>query len=417
MAHDVFISYSSKDKPIADAVCANLEAAGLRCWIAPRDIAPGEDWPTAIAEAIPQSRVMVLVFSANSNASDDVGRELILASNNKLVIIPFKIENVEPVPGKQYYLARTHWLDAMNPPTQGQIDVLVRRVATILPATGPDGGTAPVRAPEISPRYSPLPSRRRMSPLLWIAGALLVAAVIAAAAYFGLARKRPAAPASAGSTPAATQVVASPTATPVPFLFSANFQDPASDGSFDANVWLPGPKPADFSFRQTNGAMVISKPVRSASQNGTLGTMRTWSPGEFSYVEARLMLDHVFSGDNGNTALTLSDPNSWWAGCGLQIAYPTPYIWCGQSGASPQDNFEAMSNSYPAGYDQWYTLRIAFDRQTGEFHCFINGVHFFSWQPANGSAVVAKKLRATIGIWTDANTTLTGYFDDVRVVK
>ena len=25
MAHDVFISYSSKDKPVADAVCAGLE--------------------------------------------------------------------------------------------------------------------------------------------------------------------------------------------------------------------------------------------------------------------------------------------------------------------------------------------------------------------------------------------------------
>jgi hypothetical protein len=29
MAHDVFISYSSKDKPAADAACAGLEARGL----------------------------------------------------------------------------------------------------------------------------------------------------------------------------------------------------------------------------------------------------------------------------------------------------------------------------------------------------------------------------------------------------
>ena len=118
MTHDVFISYSSKDKPIADGVCANLESAGIRCWIAPRDITPGEDWPTAITRAISQSRVMVLVFSASSNSSEDVGREIILAANSRLVIIPFKIENVEPEPGKQYYLARTHWLDAINPPTQ-----------------------------------------------------------------------------------------------------------------------------------------------------------------------------------------------------------------------------------------------------------------------------------------------------------
>jgi hypothetical protein len=79
MAHDIFISYSNKDKPIADAICASIEANGMRCWIAPRDIAPGEDWPTAINIAITKSRVMVLVFSSNSNSSADVSRELNLA--------------------------------------------------------------------------------------------------------------------------------------------------------------------------------------------------------------------------------------------------------------------------------------------------------------------------------------------------
>jgi TIR domain len=44
MAHDVFISYSSKDKTIADAVLAKLEERGLRCWIASRDIIPGSNW-------------------------------------------------------------------------------------------------------------------------------------------------------------------------------------------------------------------------------------------------------------------------------------------------------------------------------------------------------------------------------------
>jgi alpha-tubulin suppressor-like RCC1 family protein len=133
MAHDVFISYSTKDKLVADGICVNLEAAGVRCWIAPRDIAPGEDWPTAITRAISQSRVMVLVFSASSNSSEDVSRELFLAANSKLVIIPFKIENIEPEPGKQYYLARTHWLDAINPPTQEQIRTLLNCVKVLLP--------------------------------------------------------------------------------------------------------------------------------------------------------------------------------------------------------------------------------------------------------------------------------------------
>ena len=69
MAHDVFISYSSKDKPTADAVCAMLESRGVRCWVAPRDILPGVEYAEALVDALQQSRLMVLVFSSGSNQS------------------------------------------------------------------------------------------------------------------------------------------------------------------------------------------------------------------------------------------------------------------------------------------------------------------------------------------------------------
>jgi len=199
MAHDVFISYSSKDKPIADAICANLEAAGIRCWIAPRDITPGEDWPTAITRAIAQGRILVLVFSAHSNASEDVSRELYLAANHKLVIIPFKIENIEPEAGKQYYLARTHWLDALNPPTQEQLQNLVERVKTLVPLKGP--ATPDDQTQSRSSSGSALPAgagiqslnKRRISPWLWSVpiGILLIG--LLAWSAFSQVWKRPAA--------------------------------------------------------------------------------------------------------------------------------------------------------------------------------------------------------------------------------
>ena len=138
MTHEVFISYSHHDKAIADGVCANLESAGIRCWITPRDIAPGHDWPTSISDAIDHSRVLVLIFSSRSNSSQDVGRELILAANNNCIIVPFKIEDVAPEPGKKYYLARTHWLDAMDPPTWEQVEKLVSCVRSLLVEAGVD---------------------------------------------------------------------------------------------------------------------------------------------------------------------------------------------------------------------------------------------------------------------------------------
>lgn len=175
MAHDVFISYSHKDKPIADAICTNLETAGVRCWIAPRDIGPGEDWPTAIAREIPQSRVMVMIFSSNSNTSDQVYRELFLAANNNVIIIPFKIEDVKPNPRTGYILAGTHWLDAMNPPTQEQIDKLVKSVKSFL--SNPDV-IKPVQVKPHPPGSSNLKTARRIPIWVW---RILIAVIILAA--------------------------------------------------------------------------------------------------------------------------------------------------------------------------------------------------------------------------------------------
>jgi len=130
--HDVFISYSSRDKPIADAVCASLEAMGTRCWIAPRDVLPGTNYPRAIVEAIETSRVMVLIFSSHSNDSPHVVRELTHAVSKGVIIVPFRIENIQPSKDMEYLIGIPHWLDAMTPPLESHIRVLGQTVATLL---------------------------------------------------------------------------------------------------------------------------------------------------------------------------------------------------------------------------------------------------------------------------------------------
>jgi tetratricopeptide (TPR) repeat protein len=130
--HDVFISYSSRDKPIADAVCASLEAKGNRCWVAPRDVLPGTNYPRAIVEAIESSRVMVLIFSSHSNDSPHVVRELTHAVSKGVIIIPFRIENIQPSKDMVYLIGIPHWLDAMTPPLESHITVLGETVATLL---------------------------------------------------------------------------------------------------------------------------------------------------------------------------------------------------------------------------------------------------------------------------------------------
>ncbi len=121
MAHDVFISHSHDDKAIADAVCAILESDGLRCWIAPRDIRPGQTWGGSIFKAISESTAMVIILSRNANTSTHVMREVELAVKNQVVIVPFRTDNSESTEDLAYFLSSTHWLDALTPPREARI--------------------------------------------------------------------------------------------------------------------------------------------------------------------------------------------------------------------------------------------------------------------------------------------------------
>src|SRR5580658_8633344 len=104
MAHDVFISHSAKDKAIADAVCATLEADGIRCWIAPRDVMPGMEWGGSIIDAIEQARIMILLFTANANTSPQIRREVERAANHNVVILPFRVEDILPDRSLEYFI-------------------------------------------------------------------------------------------------------------------------------------------------------------------------------------------------------------------------------------------------------------------------------------------------------------------------
>jgi TPR repeat protein len=138
MGHEVFISHSSLDKPVADAVCAGLEKNAIRCWIAPRDVQPGRSFAGEITRAIQHSKVMVLIFSANSNTSEQILREVQLAANSHLHIVQFRIENVLPNEDLEYYLSAPHWLDALTPPLESNIRRLGISVKALLEMAAED---------------------------------------------------------------------------------------------------------------------------------------------------------------------------------------------------------------------------------------------------------------------------------------
>jgi TIR domain-containing protein len=149
MAHDVFISHSSRDKPVADAVCAALENAGIRCWVGPRDVQPGRSFAGEITRAIQQSKAMVLIFSSNSNTSGQVLREVQLAVESQLHILQFRIEEVLLNDDLKYYLSTPHWLDALTPPLEQHLGRLTLSIKTLL---GKPGTEASLRQEVALPR-------------------------------------------------------------------------------------------------------------------------------------------------------------------------------------------------------------------------------------------------------------------------
>lgn len=177
MAHDVFVSYSSKDKTVADAVTAKLESLGIRCWIAPRDILPGRDWGEAIVEGIEECKVMVLVFSQNANESVQIKREVERAVNKAHPVIPFRIEDVQPAKSLEYFISSQHWLDALTPNMEEHLKYLGETVNLLLARSSSDE----------QPRSRPFPKTSSAAPaaVKLTAKQLGAAAVFLLLAFFG----------------------------------------------------------------------------------------------------------------------------------------------------------------------------------------------------------------------------------------
>ena len=150
MSASIFISYASQDQKVATTLCKALESRNFKCWIAARDIAPGENFQIAIVRAIRAAKIMLLVFTGNSNNSDEMAKELALASQSKLIVVPLLIDDVRPNDAFSYEFATRQWIDFFSD-WETAIEQLAQRIAVAL---GPD--TAAASAAPIAPLPEPL---------------------------------------------------------------------------------------------------------------------------------------------------------------------------------------------------------------------------------------------------------------------
>jgi hypothetical protein len=203
----VFISYSSIDQKIAETICEALESRSCPCWISCRNVGPGENFQEAIVRAIRSAKLMILVFTSNANNSDEIKKEIVLAGQHRVTVIPVRVEDVAPNDALAYEFATRQWIDLFKD-WERQIEQLTLRIESILTegAAHRDAGAA-IGTKPLPPAPVKQSAARRT---LWLA-ALVVVALGLGAAYFYL---RPAASpderewlaaANAGTVPALRQ--------------------------------------------------------------------------------------------------------------------------------------------------------------------------------------------------------------------
>ena len=166
MAHDVFLSHSVKDKAVAEAIVARLEAESVTCWIAPRDVVPGADWGESIINAIESSRIMILIFSQSANASSQIKREVERAVNKEVYIIPFRVDNIPPTRALEYFISSSQWMDAFSPPLERHLDDLAKTVKAVLESSHLPRADASVEPESKTPMATPQISRASVSDIV-----------------------------------------------------------------------------------------------------------------------------------------------------------------------------------------------------------------------------------------------------------
>src|ERR1700681_993828 len=148
----VFISYSSPDAAVAVEICGALERNDQSCWIAPRDVMPGEFYADAIVRAIDAATVVLLVLSQHAAASPHVVREIERATSKRLAVLSLRIDLVQMPPALEYFLNASHWLDASVSGVTAILPKLVDAVEHLVdPTPGRVGGPSTHRERSLGP--------------------------------------------------------------------------------------------------------------------------------------------------------------------------------------------------------------------------------------------------------------------------
>jgi N-acetylneuraminic acid mutarotase len=147
MAHQVFLSHAKEDQAAASRVCETLEADGVHCWLAVRDLQEGSDPAASILGAIRDADLVLLLFSASANSSPAVLRDIERAIAYEKRVLSLHLDEATPNASLEYYLNLWQWLDVSGD-LEARRDGVLAAVRGQLSATADSGAWRGVDAPD-----------------------------------------------------------------------------------------------------------------------------------------------------------------------------------------------------------------------------------------------------------------------------
>jgi formylglycine-generating enzyme required for sulfatase activity len=279
MAGPVFISHSSRDVKVARSICDAIESRGMACWISGRDVGAGDNFGDAIVDAIERAKVMVLVFSANANNSEEIKKEIALASQHRVTVIPVRVEDIAPSHAFRYELATRQWIDMFVDWDQA-LKKLTDRIAAIQALAEGGATPAPGPAPAPIPVPKPSPGLGRVAAMIGGAAAFVIVAgggwfwVHSSAPPAGSASPRVAtAPVSQVTAPSVLPPPAAPAPTPQQAMTAPVAVSPAAPvvtPALVAAVAAPLATPTPLPVTDPNIAAAPAAAQSAASQESTV---------------------------------------------------------------------------------------------------------------------------------------------------
>ena len=158
MSAEVFISYASEDRERILDLVERLRGAGVSVWIDQMGIEGATMWSQEIVEAIDGCKVLILAISQRSTESENVVKELALASERRKKILPVCLDSSGIPKSMEYQLAGIQRVEYVKGEEDQGILAMIRSLGRLGVIVSDEASEQAAKAPGI---ISPGPSHQR----------------------------------------------------------------------------------------------------------------------------------------------------------------------------------------------------------------------------------------------------------------